>query len=508
MVEKSYRIKLNAGALLLLLSLLASACLTGRGISEAPEATIYISPSTYTATHIGESFNISVNIKDLTEDMKLIGAQWRLIFNSTILSVLNVIEGDFLKSFAEQAGPDYGTYFYWIQEGSSVLSFNLYYKEPWPPEVFPEGEGTLAIINFNATYRPREDQPSVSCVLELVDVMLLDIDDMEIPYESMNGNYTITPLEYPRISVTPSIYEATHVGETFSVDVVLENLDRDWMLVGAMFKLHYNTTLLETKQEWIVEGTFLRGYASYGTWFGSYVEGDYGVVGIMILPNATGHFVGPFPEGSGTLATITFNVTSTPWEEKPSCTLLLDTTQLLDAMGNEIIHDLSHGYFIILPFIGVVPETGFAATTIIGGRFAANSKITVMWDGMQIPTVPSSLVTDSYGNFTAIISVPTQTEPGLHEIIVLDHEGNNASTTFMVIDMTGPQGPQGEQGEQGPQGPQGPTGPQGPAGEKGDKGDKGDPGEPAPTEIVWASLIVAIVAIIVALYSFLRKPSS
>jgi hypothetical protein len=523
-MEKTSRtiIRKNALLLLFILALAISPTMTGKVASLSPELkpTIYVYPSTYVAAHIGENFSININIKDVTEEMQLIGVQWKLEFNTTILEVLNVAEGDFLKNCAAAAGPDYGTYFYWIQEEDHVLSFTLYYKFPAPPTVFPEGSGSLAIITLNATHRPTEAEPKASCTLKLTNTMLLDFDEEEIAHNIEDGYYEIKPLSFPSVTVTPTLYVATHIGEIFNVNIDIKSLDRDWKLIGADFKLHYNTTLLGTKEDWITEGSFLRQFAPYGTWFGSYVEEDYGLVGILILPNATGAYVEPFPEGNGTLATITFNATSLPWEPTPSCVLQLDSTHLIDVNVGLIPHTISHGYYEVAPHLTLAPDAGFAATTIAGGRFAANSQITITWDGEPVITVPSPLTTDSYGNFTAIITVPTPTEPGIHNVTSTDQEGNKANATFTVIDMTGPQGPagpQGEKGDTGPQGPAGPTGPEGatgPAGPQGatgatgpqgPQGEQGPVGPPAPTEVVWASIIIAIIAIVIAAYVWLTK---
>jgi len=182
--------------------------------------------------------------------------------------------------------------------------------------------------------------------------------------------------------------------------------------------------------------------------------------------------------------------------------------------------------------ISLTPTTGFASTTIMGWGFVPNSLITVTWDGTTIPTVPSPLTADSYGNFTAIISVLTQTEPGLHNVTVIDEYGDNATATFTVINMTGPTGPAGPAGPAGANGtagpagptgpagpagangtagPAGPTGPAGPAGAngtagaQGPQGPAGEPGQPAPTEIMWGSLGIAVIAILVAVYAVVRK---
>jgi transforming growth factor-beta-induced protein len=137
-----------------------------------------------------------------------------------------------------------------------------------------------------------------------------------------------------------------------------------------------------------------------------------------------------------------------------------------------------------------VPDSGVASTTVIGIGFNAGALVTVTWDGIVVPTVPAIVVVDSNGIFTAIVSVPTQTDPQVHTITTTDDEGASASTTFTVIDMTGPAGADGADGADGATGPAGPA---------------GADGADAPTEYLWASLILALVAIIIAAYGILRK---
>jgi hypothetical protein len=161
-------------------------------------------------------------------------------------------------------------------------------------------------------------------------------------------------------------------------------------------------------------------------------------------------------------------------------------------------------YSQIQPSITLSPESGFSAVTVVGRGFQGG-EISIYWDTEQIPTVPSPLYgyETQFGGFTAIISVPTQTEPGEYEIIAMDQEGADASAMFTVIDMTGPEGlpgepgPAGESGSSGGSGSQGPPGepgPPGPSGQMGPPGETGPPGEPGP-----AAGGVSIVAIILAL---------
>ena len=152
------------------------------------------------------------------------------------------------------------------------------------------------------------------------------------------------------------------------------------------------------------------------------------------------------------------------------------------------------------PVLDLVPDRGFASTTIVGSGFSASSTITVTWDGTPIPTVPSPLITDSYRNFTAIITVLTPNVPGPHIVNATDENGRSAETTFTVIDMTGPEGPAGPEG---PQGPQGETGPQGPQGETGPYGEPGPTGA-EPLGFVAAIVIALMVAIFLIAYAMVR----
>lgn len=154
------------------------------------------------------------------------------------------------------------------------------------------------------------------------------------------------------------------------------------------------------------------------------------------------------------------------------------------------------------PRITLTPSSGFAATTVSGTGFL-RGEVFIYWAGTRLPTVPTSVVpTDTkLGTFTAIITVPTQTKPGEYLVTAQDQYGTNASATFKVIDMTGPQGPQGTAGSSGPQGPsglQGPTGAPGPRGEPGPQGPQGPPGEQVPPGEPGPGAGMSIIAIILA----------
>ena len=170
--------------------------------------------------------------------------------------------------------------------------------------------------------------------------------------------------------------------------------------------------------------------------------------------------------------------------------------------------------------IELTPTSGFATVTIEATGLNSWDMI-IYWDNDAIPAIISSQRDDG---FTAIISVPTQTNPGNHQITVKDGY-STASAWFTVIDMTGPAGPsgaigpqgimglpgdqgdqgliglQGVQGDPGPIGPEGPSGDaagQGEQGEPGPPGENGEPGPPGPAGgVSIAALLLALLALII-----------
>lgn len=88
--------------------------------------------------------------------------------------------------------------------------------------------------------------------------------------------------------------------------------------------------------------------------------------------------------------------------------------------------------FDLDPKLELVPAEGIAATTLVGSGFAPNSHISITWDSTPIPTVPSPLITDGYGNFTAIISILNQTAPGIYTVKAVDEIGSEANATYTV----------------------------------------------------------------------------
>ena len=166
--------------------------------------------------------------------------------------------------------------------------------------------------------------------------------------------------------------------------------------------------------------------------------------------------------------------------------------------------------------ITLTPESG-CCSIIISGEGFFGGEISIYWEDDQVPTVPSPLYPRDTkdGSFTAIITVPTQTEPGEYVITAIDQEHFNADAIFTVVEVTGPAGlpgdpgPAGPPGPPGPRGPEGPTGDPGPAGATGSQGlpgEQGTPGEPGPgAGMSIVAIVLALAALGLTLFGKIKK---
>jgi hypothetical protein len=167
--------------------------------------------------------------------------------------------------------------------------------------------------------------------------------------------------ELMTLKVEPSVVVGKILGQIFSVNVTLNNVMPCWRVIAVQFRIRYDNTLLEFVNT--TEGSFLNNFAqqqsgSYGTFFVYTHDEDhpiYGpsvIVGVLILPNATGYWSTPFPEGSGTVATINFLVKyQERGLEKPplTCELMLVETDIFDDDGISVPHDIGNCVYIVWP---------------------------------------------------------------------------------------------------------------------------------------------------------------
>lgn len=357
---------------------------------------ISLEPASYTAKKLGEEFNVTVNIRNVTASQELVTVQFRVTYDKTLLEAKDVTEGLFLQQFNNAAEAPHTFFINFTEEdplyGSNVLVGILLLPNAtgqWAN--FPEGDGTLATITFRTKYRPIEPMPPATCLLSLTDTILFDENINEIPHVTTGATYEAQALPLPKLKIQPSEYEATLLGEVFNMSVNIDNIDSDWRLVCAQFRIRYDADVLKAIDA--NEGTFMQQFQNSAeapyTFFIRFIEDDplYGpnvLVGILLMPNATGQWMN-FPEGNGTLATITFEAIKQTSEPQPPVTSILaidgDWTSLFDDNVTEIPHTLANATYRIQPLsFSYEPSTPLAGQSVFFNTTSANHTVTYSWD--------------------------------------------------------------------------------------------------------------------------------
>ena len=339
-----------------------------------PAGLLQVEPSFILAIARGEIFTVNVTISDVDASSRLVGIDFRLSYNASFVSVLNITEGSFLSAFPQGPDPPFTQFMGFDEAGDPLYGDHVVVGDLLLPNAtgdypgpFPEGEGTVATITFNVT-----GLLAVTFDLELFDTMLIDDEITELPHTLLHGHFELKPL---MLEVTPSSYIASRRGETFDISINIGDVDASSRLVGIQFRLSYNASFVSVLN--ITEGSFLSAFPQGPdppfTQFMGFDEagdplyGDHVVVGDLLLPNATGDYPGPFPEGEGTVATITFNVTGVTGTFDFE---LFDTMQIDDEI-TELPHALLHGYFerVFNVTITDQPKPSYNRTAVAAMKF-------------------------------------------------------------------------------------------------------------------------------------------
>jgi hypothetical protein len=341
---------------------------------------IFLDPSSFTSYRIGELFNVSVNICNVEASQKLLFAQFRVQYDSTLLEPIDTYEGSFLQQFPNSATPPYTFFINYTGQGIDRFGPNVLIGILLMPNAtgqwtnYPYGNGTLATITFQTLYRPVEPSPASTCFLNLTDTALFGDGTGEqnvttIPCVTAGATYYAEPIPVPTLYIEPSSYQASLLGETFNVSVNVENLDADWKVVFAQFRVQYDSTLLEPIDTY--EGSFLQQFPNSATppytFFINYTGqgidrfGPNVLIGILLMPNATGQWTN-YPYGNGTLATITFQTISQPSYPQTSITsnLVLNDTYLFTdlnatSVGTTPLNIINGSYEISPPTFSYEP---------------------------------------------------------------------------------------------------------------------------------------------------------
>ncbi len=272
-------------------------------------------------------FVANVNITDVED---LYSFEFKLSWNTTCLDIVGVN-----ITSPEEWGTNYV-----IFKNETIENYNATHGRYWlnmsalTPAPSFNGSTVLAKLTFKVTYQPFYPEPGVWVCLNLYDTKLNNPEGLPIPHEAYDDLYFI-PTELaaiPYLKVMPSYYQATTLGEIFTIDVNIGPLCAHLEFAGWKAKLGYNTTLLDVLK--VEEGPFLQQFRTADKrYFTADIHEGEGYI------NMTGGILGTCatPFGLGTLAKITFNATyiTTP-PTIATCVLDLYDTNHTDSYGQPL----------------------------------------------------------------------------------------------------------------------------------------------------------------------------
>jgi len=289
-------------------------------------------------TAVGETFTVNISTSGW-EDPGLFAYEFKLYYDPTLLNVTEAVYPPDLflppPNFPVAPPP--------IDYEVGYVNFAVSRMGEVPGCT---GSGGLGTITFKIITAP---PPDLSCDLELKDIILLDPGGIEITeYDVEHGYYEFTLPKAPvYMKVKPETIGAAAVGQNVRVDITINELRAEDKLFGVEWKLRFNTTLLRLLIPYVTEGDFLRSEAeeaanetghNYETWIHCVMDPDTDFVYCIATYTRDPYPAEVFPEGSGTLVTITFDAIYMP-ENLTITDLEIFDVMMLDVDGNEIKYD-------------------------------------------------------------------------------------------------------------------------------------------------------------------------
>ena len=262
-----------------------------------------------------QEFTVDVNITDV---QNMYAYEFKIYYKNSVLNATKAVRPP--GHFMEPSDPVYQ----FIPKWEIKNNYNATHGRIWlaftllAPEPAKSGSGILAKITFKAIGEG-------STLLSLKDTKLADKTGAPIPHVPENCYVTVKLPEIPQptLEVDPKIASPTHRGETIPVNITIKDLDERWRAVGFEFKLGYDNQLLKVVN--VIEGPFLKQFGE--TYMvPPVIKPNYVLFGLLLLPHEDGVWT-VYPNGSGTLATILFEVIHGP---PASTNLTLYDTKIAD----------------------------------------------------------------------------------------------------------------------------------------------------------------------------------
>jgi len=283
--------------------------------------TVSINPPEVTI-EVGQQFTVDLNITDVTN---LYGYEIMIWYLNSIVNATKAVRPP--GHFMEPSDPANQ----FVAKWEIKNNFNATHGRIWlgftllAPEPAKSGSGILARITFVGL-----SEGSTPIILNNYPgaqgpVKLADNTGAPIPHTAQDGLVTVKlpVLTPPTIEVSPKLVSPKHRYEIIVVNVTIKDLDCRWKAVGFEFKLGYNGEQIQVVN--VAEGPFLKQFGeTYVT--PPVIKPNYVHLGLLLIPQVDGTWT-QYPNGSGTLATIFFNVTKGP---PATSTLELYDTKIAD----------------------------------------------------------------------------------------------------------------------------------------------------------------------------------
>ncbi len=296
------------------------------GVNEVPVARLCVDIPCWIGWYPHE-FVANVNVTDVQD---LYSFEFKLAWDKTLLDLIGV----------NITSPEEWDTNYVIFKNETMQNYNGTHGRYWlnmsalAPAPSFNGSTILVELTFQVTYQPFLPEPDLWVCLNIYDTKLNNAEGLPISHEVYDGFLWI-PSGVPCLTeweVWPAYYEATTLGENFTVEIRTGCLNAYFDFGGWNAKLGYNTTLLDVLE--VEEGSFIPYFRKADKrYFTANVNEEEGYI------NFTGGVLGrcATPCGWGTLAKVTFNATYlASCSENGMCPLDLYDANLTNFGGGQI----------------------------------------------------------------------------------------------------------------------------------------------------------------------------
>ena len=324
--------------------------------------TLYVSPSQVINQALvpGTTFNVSVNIENVLLSANLVGIQFNITWDPTLLQGISMQDvifhqvtppSDYSNIWALTNTVANGSvaYAYTYQNIANALS------DGYAP--IPSGNYTVANITLKV-------KGTGKCILHFAVSKLGDAGGGSISHDTTDGFFNNVPPPPPALFyVDPSAISNVSLipPDNFTVNVSIMNASGAY---GLQFQLSFNTSILTANS--ITTGSFIPGSVTPST----LIDNTDGIVQFNVSLSSS-------LDGSGVLATISFQVQALGYTA-----LHLYGVQLVDSFSEALPYTTTDGSFdnVLLAKLAVNPPAIIDPTLVPPATFMINVTLTEVRD--------------------------------------------------------------------------------------------------------------------------------